>query len=420
MHSVALTALLGAWFLWRAWQRPARSVALSFGVLALDAYNRSTFAWLAEWRLAQVLTCVTVALACVRQVYLVGWRATVWEGATAAAALLGLFVYSALSLLWTPEPTTASAAWISSLGYLATMIFGGYFVVRNEDDLDEALRETARVWTPYLVLVLLTGNWGARGIVSLIPSDHQWQGFGAGEVGYLALPTLAGICCLVLPTVPRLHATLRFVATMLLLAVIVRSGARGQLAATIAGSLLYLPSETWRRALPVIGRAIVLLAGAFVIGVVVAPSEHSQVLVRWTLDKLAAGLDVRVECITPLWAAYVDAGPVTWLFGLGADASGPIAGMAPHVVPVEVLCEYGLLGLSLLALSTWWILRDLVRVERAEGLSLALRAAIAVLVFLAVVSLKGGIFLRMPWLWAVYVMLARAAQTAANRRAQAL
>ena len=71
------------------------------------------------------------------------------------------------------------------------------------------------------------GRWGARGVISMLASDHEWEGFGAGEVGYLVLPTLAAACALTLPLLTRWPRWLRTVGVVIVIGiVIVVGGAR--------------------------------------------------------------------------------------------------------------------------------------------------------------------------------------------------
>lgn len=297
MLGLLTTVAIAAWLLRRAWQQPATSVAMSFGVLAMDAFNRSTFPWLAEWRGAQVLTVLVVSVACWRQVTRHGLRQSLMARSTFLRAALIYFAYALLAASWSSDPASSFMVWLNFQKYLVVFILGAHLVVRDREDLGVALREIALVWTPYLTLVLFAGNWGARGVISKVATDHEWEGFGAGEVGYLVLPTLAAACALTLPLLTRWPRWLRTVGVVIMLAVIVRSGARGQLVACALGAAAYVPSWALRALAAVMLRGAVMIAVAFGVALLLDQGEYPQVLIRWTAARLQAALQERWDLI---------------------------------------------------------------------------------------------------------------------------
>ena len=407
MLALLTTAVIGAWLLRRAWLKPATSVAMSFGVLAMDAFNRSSFPLLAEWRAAQVLTVLVVSVACWRQVSIHGLWSSLSTRSTFLRAALIYFAYALLAVTWSSDPASSFMVWLNFLKYLLVFILGAHLVVRDREDLGVALREIALVWTPYLTLVLFAGHWGARGIISKVASDHEWEGFGAGEVGYLVLPTLAAACALTLPLLTRWPRWLRTVGVVIMLAVIVRSGARGQLVACALGAAAYVPSWALRALASVMLRGAVLVAIAFGIALLLDQGEYPQVLLRWTAARLQAALQERWDLISQLWAAYAAGGWGTILFGLGTAESGVLMGIYPHFIPVEVLCEQGLVGLALLGTALGVLIGQGRRAMAGPGRSDADAAIIALFLFLCLVGLKSGGVLASPWLWTAAALLGR-------------
>lgn len=411
MLALLSTALIAAWLLRRAWVLPATSVAMPFGVLAMDAFNRSGFPAFAQWKVAQALTVLVVTVACFRQLSRFGVRAALLDRSAFLGAAGLFFAYALLAAAWSSDPAASVGVWLSFSKYLLVFVLGAHLVVRSEEDLRVALREIALVWTPYLALVLFTGEWGARGVISAIPADHEWEGFGAGEVGYTVLPTLAAACALTLPLLTRCPRWLRTVGVVVMLAVIVRSGARGQLVAVALGAVAYVP--TW--ALRILGalalRGAVMVALAFGIALLLDQGEYPQVLVRWTLARLEVAFQERLDLVAQLWGAYAAGGWSTVLFGLGTAESGALMGIYPHIIPVEVLCENGVLGLALFAGAFAILVRDLRRALRAAGRSDTSAAAIGLLVFLAAVGLKSGGVLASPWLWTTAALIGRGLST---------
>ncbi len=419
MLALLTTAVIGAWLLRRAWLKPATSVAMTFGVLAMDAFNRSSFPLLAEWRAAQVLTVLVVSVACWRQVTTHGLWSSLSTRSTFLRAALIYFAYALLAVTWSSDPASSFMVWLNFLKYLVVFILGAHLVVRDREDLGVALREIALVWTPYLTLVLFAGHWGARGIISRVASDHEWEGFGAGEVGYLVLPTLAAACALTLPLLTRWPRWLRTVGVVIMLAVIVRSGARGQLVACALGAAAYVPSWALRALASVMLRGAVLVAIAFGIALLLDQGEYPQVLLRWTAARLQAALQERWDLISQLWAAYAAGGWGTILFGLGTAESGVLMGIYPHFIPVEVLCEQGLVGLALLGTALGVLISQGRRSMAGPGGRDTEAAIIALFLFLCLVGLKSGGVLASPWLWTAATLLGRglmASSPAPSRR----
>lgn len=414
MLALLSTVLIAAWLLRRAWALPATAVAMPFGVLAMDAFNRSGFPVLAQWKVAQALTVVVVFVACARQVARLGPRRALADRAGFLCAAAAYFAYALVAASWSTEPVASAKVWLSFSKYLVVFVLGAHLVVRDEADLGVALREIAWVWTPYLALVLFAGEWGARGVVSAIPADHAWEGFGAGEVGYLALPTLAAACALTLPLLTRCPRWLRALGVVVMLAVVVRSGARGQLVGVCLGAAAYVPS----RALGILAaaslRGAALVALGFALAVLLDHAEYPQVLLRWTLAKLETAFEVRFELIGRLWEAYLAGGWSTVVFGLGTAESGVIMGIYPHVIVVEVLCEHGLIGLTLFFWAVLVLVLELRSHLARNGRTSTIAGGVALLVFLAVVGLKSGGVLASPWLWTTAALVARA--TARDRR----
>lgn len=419
MLGLLTTVAIAAWLLRRAWQQPATSVAMSFGVLAMDAFNRSTFPWLAEWRGAQVLTVLVVSVACWRQVTRHGFRQSLMARSTFLRAALIYFAYALLAASWSSDPASSFMVWLNFQKYLVVFILGAHLVVRDREDLGVALREIALVWTPYLTLVLFAGNWGARGVISKVATDHEWEGFGAGEVGYLVLPTLAAACALTLPLLTRWPRWLRTVGVVIMLAVIVRSGARGQLVACALGAAAYVPSWALRALAAVMLRGAVMIAVAFGVALLLDQGEYPQVLIRWTAARLQAALQERWDLISQLWSAYAAGGWGVILFGLGTAESGVLMGIYPHFIPVEVLCEQGLVGLALLGTALGVLIAQARKAISTTGRSDTDAAAIALFLFLCLVGLKSGGVLASPWLWTTAALLGRGLHASAGKGREA-
>jgi hypothetical protein len=144
--------------------------------------------------------------------------------------------------------------------------------------------------------------------------------------------------------------------------------------------------------------------------------EYPQVLLRWTAARLQAALQERWDLISQLWVAYADGGWGTILFGLGTAESGVLMGIYPHFIPVEVLCEQGIVGLALLGTALGVLITQARRVIRTTGRSDTDAAIIALFLFLCLVGLKSGGVLASPWLWTTAALLGRGVLPAVDGR----
>ena len=82
-------------------------------------------------------------------------------------------------------------------------------------------------------------------------------------------------------------------------------------------------------------------------------------------------------------------------------------GIYPHFIPVEVLCEQGLVGLALLGTALGVLIAQGRRAMAGPGRSDADAAILALFLFLCLVGLKSGGVLASPWLWTAAALLGR-------------
>ena len=94
---------------------------------------------------------------------------------------------------------------------------------------------------------------------------------------------------------------------------------------------------------------------------------------------------------------WVRSNPLTWLFGLGAAASWGIQGIYPHVVPVEVLAELGIVGLIGYFCLLGLVINTFLRLGKLTVGNPVDRGTVAVLatlfLFHWIMSLKQGSFI---------------------------
>jgi hypothetical protein len=138
--------------------------------------------------------------------------------------------------------------------------------------------------------------------------------------------------------------------------------------------------------------------------------------VRWNVGGWGEQIVERFGDAALLLKAYI-ASPESYLQGLGTNAFSYVSGFGgmsyAHNAPIEMLCELGLIGLTLYLIATvlafkWG--RQLFRDHKEEPLDRAAAAVLLALTFYAfTLSQKQYTFVAMPepwWLWIIMAKLA--------------
>jgi hypothetical protein len=263
-------------------------------------------------------------------------------------AVLALLLYSLFSLLWTPRPDIAKPIWLDAYPYLATFIVLVPLVIHETEDLRIALNWLLVVGGALVLVLLIFGHWGSRGLLLGTNSIEQ-------ETNPLALAGLGGtVAAAAMLLRPRrisfLTWPLRLVLVGAGLLLIVRSESRGQLVAVLAAMLLMLPFSVKFSSLrgvtaAAVGCVVVVVALNYAFSMFSAGHEDAQ---RWSQSTNTADAAVRLEMVSKLLGAASQSGG-TLLFGLGNSASWDpdLNGIYPHNVPMEVLGEEGIVGFVL-------------------------------------------------------------------------
>jgi hypothetical protein len=316
---------------------------------------------------------------------------------TSGKLVLALLSYAFCSLLWTPRPDLAINAVSLAAPYLVTGVILGPLLITRDEDVDTALATLIVVGTVACVFLLFFAEWGRRGVV--LPGTIGAR--GEAQTGNpLAIAQMAGnvVMASVLSNVWKRSALwkiARWGVVILCLAVVMKSGSRGQLLATVLGCLMFWPlSRTVR------GFKTYFLWGSLILFMVVAIDlglrTFSEEADRWSEARISSDVTGRWEMGSRLVARWWDGSAFTIIAGLGNSASNDprILGTYPHVVPLEVLAEEGLVGAALLAgilLTGTGAARRYYRYGRRDKNKRAILAVIAAMFFASfLLTLKQG------------------------------
>jgi hypothetical protein len=257
-----------------------------------------------------------------------------------------LFLYAFASVVWAPQLSVSLDKWHQAYPYLITMVFLAPLTVRDADDLRTAVGGIILLGCLLAVLLLFTVEWRGRLIVfghSLFGDTIGGNPLTTGELGGNLV--ILGVLYRFRREGALLKA-LKWTAAVLGLALVVRSGSRGELggAVIIAGAFWMLANPSKSLLKPLAG---VILLTVLVIGVKIgidlywAQDVGGQA--RFTLVHMEDAYGGRLRSAIVLLQHWLQS-PLTVLFGLGNSASYTILGIYPHIVSLEVLGEEGVLG----------------------------------------------------------------------------
>jgi hypothetical protein len=299
-----------------------------------------------------------------------------------------------------------------------TACFLAPLAVHDSEDLQRGYFTLLIIGGVLVFALLLFAKWGDRGVLVTGVGYDQ-------ETNPLSIANLGGFvasCAMFLRT--RRFAILgwifRLVIVAAALALIVKSGSRGQLVAAVATLILVLPIAF--KASHIRGLVPILIAFA-VIGYAAQYATHSYIRRddgRWSERAAGQAASFRWSMSEKLLSHWADS-PGAVLLGLGNSAAldPNVVGSYPHTVPIEVLCEEGLGGFAIYTAIGWLALRGIIRALRQtkgdEQARRLLAVACAGFVFTFMTTLKEGNLIGSAEYFMAAILLARMPELLAAR-----
>lgn len=399
---VILALLLGA-ALWR----PPLAVAAGLLMFALEQWAQSqggVFA--AHPVLLNALVAIVIVAALSRA--LTTGRTEFRLGAGSLSAVLILFALAGFSYLWTPDPQAFLEQWQANAPYLLMLSLTLPLLICDLDDARVAFFGLVIFGIPVLLLLVFTTEWTYRGVAVQDWGRHE-------RANPLAVASFAGhmiIVAALLNVRARrlLWEVTRWVVVAVAVYMSMMSGTRGQTIAAIFVVALALP---FSRGVASFNRFVATFSGITVIGLVVFVAGQAVLTGdRWSVSSMSATMwATRIAPALELLNGWGDAGPVYWIVGLGNSASfhPSLLGYYPHVVPVEVLAEQGVVGFCCLVVCGVLLVRAAVLGYRATAGDSVRRSvlvcAVALATFELIISFKQGSMLKSYYLF-MFLLLA--------------
>jgi len=383
--------LLGGFLLAALW-RPPVALAAMLCMYGLKQWGQSSNAWFeahgtfTNYAIGTIVLCALTAQTIRGKCSLCNVRGSTW-------AVLVLYGYALFSLLWTPRPDLALDMWRLAAPYVVTAVLLTPLAMHDAQDLYRGYFALLVFGGVLVFALLIFAKWGDRGLLIV-------GGTSELETNPLAIANLGGAVAsaalfLRTRTLPVVSWIIRLVLVAAVLALVVKSGSRGQLVATLATVVLTLPIAF--KISDVRGLVPIMIAVA-VIGLAAQYAAQSYIRRdddRWSQRDATAAAAGRWEYSQKLLSHWAQS-PGSVLFGLGNSAAfdPQIVGNYPHNVPAETLGEEGLVGLAIYLVINGIAVSGLFRALRATRGDPQLRRLLAVAaanyVFTLITTLKEG------------------------------
>ena len=326
-----------------------------------------------------------------------------------------LYAFAFLSSLWSVAPESFDGYFRSQWPYFALYFILGPVLCAHPNALSDAAKSTLAIGVPVMIAIAFLCDWTGRGIELSKPVME------GGKLRHYTPPLAAASCAAMIAIVTLATASKKIAARLggigiLLLCtyIIILTQSRGQLLAFCVVVLLVYPAthrSTNSRGLIQLFVILMLVLGA-VYGAFLYIGESAGN--RWQQSSMNSAFESRTMMATHLFQAWIGSDPLTWLAGLGASSSFRVVGFYVHNVPIEVLCEFGLIGAVVFGVFFWKSFQNSILFAARIPMDWAHRRPaigfIGTFVFLAILTLKEGTLYAIPHMFFIAILIDRLAK----------
>ncbi|MEZ6123685.1 MAG: O-antigen ligase family protein [Planctomycetaceae bacterium] len=308
--------------------------------------------------------------------------------------LLAMYLLLALTFLsyfWSAAPASTLQYLIKMAPYLLVFVVITPLCANESSSVSTAVKVTV-FFGGLVIFNLLFSNFGRRSVVLELAGGQQVEGNPLAIADYASTVAICGVFILFGGQVRKLHALVISAVVVTSVYLVMRSHCRGQLIAVFASLLVWLPvtyRELRRRSffLPSAAICFLCLAAVFFM-------QQNSMANRWESRFVTQAGQDRFVMVSSLLRQFQESDYWVWAVGLGNSSSFRLVGYYPHNVPVEVLCEEGLIGCLLLAAFVGGTLKMNIQLLRQRRIHRTARfntgLLLALFTFHAILSLKQG------------------------------
>lgn len=323
-----------------------------------------------------------------------------------------LILMAVMSRLWTVFPLGWTEQWTASWRYIVTIVFLTAMLFHEPADLKHGLMGTLGLGAVVMLLLILTTDVLYRQI-ELKYIYHLNQ-----KVNPLAIAQMASVIGLIAMLmnfrgIARFWQVARWFVVAMALMLVLRSGSRGEFFALVGTAVIFVPISrnfsNLRGILPtLIGFVIFGFLAMNLFELLAAGSR------RWELESMEEALrGGRFETAKALLDEWASSSPFHWFMGLGNSASFDpnILGVYPHMVPLEILGEEGIIGFGIFVAICLLSARSVIRtypLVRNQPDALGILAALGgILFFRFVLSCKTSSLVHSNYLLLFAILLGK-------------
>jgi hypothetical protein len=302
-----------------------------------------------------------------------------------------LVVYAGLSTYWAPRPALSQEIYLKCIGLTVLVSILGPLCITTRSDIKAFISSTFLLAVTSAA-VFASGSRLTRSLaVETSAGVSELQPLSAAQLSGYGL--IIGVFILSFNRKINLKYLLVTLAIPLFLYVIVASGSRGQLLALAPVLLVWLPYSQNRSSIG--SWFLVYCITSIVVYLAYNFAFTSDIAWRWDADLLQEGSSFRVNKSLKLLQHFLSE-PEAWVFGLGSSASYLIIHGYCHVVPIEILCELGILGFATYFAIYSFAVAGILKTARAqrktlEGHQISIIAGL--MLYELLIGLKQGSFL---------------------------
>lgn len=266
-----------------------------------------------------------------------------------------LIFYAGLSVTWSPVPNQSIQLFVDMVPYITVIVFLAPFCINSFRNLYACC--IALMIIGIFISIGLIGSEVKHRAVELISNTGQVKRanpLATGSFGgHLAIFSLYFFYRFKLNKLQQI-AVLSTVAAAVF--VVAQSGSRGQIVALAISSLIWVPIG----AKASVGRTNLIAYATVILFAIIGYLflEKLDLLWRFNTERIESGAMGRFDMATSLLEATYKAGPAAILFGLGNSSSYFYVGFYPHIVPLEVIAEEGIIGSLLFAIFIIGVFRN--------------------------------------------------------------
>lgn len=406
-HGVFISALLFALISAVKW--PPSAAAFFFLMIAFDHLSAAHLPQLGQYPIAvnAYFALLVVAATIAAQ----SRRRGGIEASTPQLLAIALVFYALASSVWSPYEDVWQL-WLTRAPYLFLGILLLPLLMRDVDDFHVFVKSFLWASLPLCILLAFSVEWFNRAIVipgtirSFDLRDPLNIAMAAGAAGVLAI--------LYWKRSEPVGLALRVLVVLIsAYLVVLKTESRGQFLAMVVVCFATLPVAAGRlnfKRLAIIAMWLALIGAVsfYFLGQLVDQGA------RWQGARASEDWHGRISMASVMVNAWLSS-PQSILFGLGNSAaySPELLGIYPHIVPIEVLTEEGVIGFSIylaLLVSSCASAVRLCRAEKGIG-HFEIRSALTGLAaFYALLSFKQGSLIGSYFLLASMMLLARGDQ----------